>query len=60
MLCEKDVIEIYMTKLALQAQNREDAPVTNKMQAMKGQSFGVSVMYGVTSRTIRDIWNRHS
>jgi hypothetical protein len=60
MLCEKDVIEIYMTKLALRAQSREDAPFTNKMQAMKGQSVGVSVMYGVTSRTIRDIWNRHS
>ena len=61
MLSEKDVVEIYMTKLVLQAQSREaDAPVTNKMQAMKGQSVGVSVMYGVTSRTIRDIWNRQS
>jgi hypothetical protein len=60
MLCEKDVVEIYMVKLALWAQSRDDAPDTNKLQLIKGQSVPVSAMYGVTSRTIRDIWNRQS
>ncbi len=56
MLKEQQVVEIYMAKLALQAQRRENATDTN----IKGQSFRVSVMYGVTSRAIRDIWNRQS
>jgi hypothetical protein len=56
MLNEQQVLEIYMAKLALQAQRREDAPDTNN----KGQSVRYSVMYGVTSRAIRDIWNRQS
>jgi hypothetical protein len=60
MLNEQQVLEIYMVKLALQGQSRDDGPDSNKMQLIKGQSVRVSTMYGVTSRTIRDIWNRQS
>ena len=60
MLNEQQVVQIYMAKLAMQAQNRDHIPITNRMQAIKGQSVSVSVLYGVTSRTIRDIWNRRS
>jgi hypothetical protein len=60
MLNEQQVVEIYMAKLALRAHSRNNAPGTNKMQGIKGQSGHVSAMYGVTSRTIRDIWNRQS
>ena len=60
MLQEQQVVEIYMAKLALQAQRRGDPPDKNNMQAIKGHSISFSTMYGVTSRTIRDIWNRQS
>ena len=60
MLQEQQVVEIYMAKLALQAQRRDDASDTNKIQGIKGHSIRVSSMYGVTPRTIRDIWNRQS
>jgi hypothetical protein len=58
MLSEEQVLEIYMAKVSLL--NQDSALDTNKMQMIKGQSVRVSVMYGVTSRTIRDIWNRQS
>ncbi len=51
---------IYMAKVSLLAQSQDDMQDTNKMQVIKGQSARVSAMYGVTSRTIRDIWNRQS
>ncbi len=59
MLDEQQVVDIYMAKLANLAQGRPDAP-HNKRQVIKGQSARVSVLYGVSSRTIRDIWNRQS
>jgi hypothetical protein len=60
MLNEQQVVAIYMAKQALQAQSRDDVPETNKAQVIKGQSARVAVMYGVTPRAIRDIWNRQS
>lgn len=60
MLNEQQAVEIYMAKLVLRAQSRDNAPGNNKMQGITGQSGHVSAMYGVTSRTIRDIWNRQS
>ncbi len=63
MLNEQQVVEIYMTKPALQLQRRQsrnDVPDTKKMKVIKGKSVRVSIMYGVASRTIRDIWNRRS
>ncbi len=60
MLNEPQAVAIYITKLALQAQSRDKIPDNKKMQLIKGQSARVAVMYGVTPRTIRDIWNRHS
>ena len=60
MLKEQQVVEIYKAKVALQAQRREDAPDTKKLHMIKGHSLRISALYGVTSRTIRDIWNRQS
>ncbi len=60
MLNEQQVVEIYMAKLALRAHSRNNAPGTNKMKGITGQSGHVSAMYGVTSRAIRYIWNRQS
>ena len=60
MLQEQQVVAIYMAKLAFRMQTREDKPDNKYIQGIKGQSVRVSAMYGVTSRTIRDIWNRQS
>jgi hypothetical protein len=69
MLNEQQAVAIYTTKLVLLAQSLHDqAGVagadkindTRKTQVIKGRSARVAVMYGVTPRTIRDIWNRHS
>ncbi len=60
MLDEQQVVAIYKAKIALQMQSRGNAPDENKAQVIKGQSVRVAVMYGVTPRTIRDIWNRQS
>ena len=60
MLDEQQVVEIYMAKLALRAQCQDDASDANMAKGIKGQSVPFSVMYGVTSRTIRDIWNHLS
>jgi hypothetical protein len=60
MLGEQQVVAIYKAKLALRAQSRDNSPDTKKMQLIKSQSARVAVMYGVTPRTIRDIWNRQS
>ena len=60
MLDEQQVVEIYMAKLALRAHCRKNAPTNNKMKGIRGQSGHVSAMYGVTPRTIRDIWNHQS
>jgi hypothetical protein len=60
MLDEQQVVAIYMAKLALRAQCRDDASDANTTKVIKGQSVCFSVVYGVTSRTIRDIWNHQS
>lgn len=60
MLSERQVVAIYMAKLALRVQSREDDPDTNFAQKVKGQSSRFAAMYRVTSRAIRDIWNRQS
>jgi hypothetical protein len=60
MLGEQQVIAIYKAKLALQTQSRDNVQEMNKVQLIKGQSVRFAVMYGVTPRTIRDIWNRQS
>ena len=60
MLDEQQVVAIYMAKLALRAHCWDDASDENMIKGIKGQSVPFSVMYGVTSRTIRDIWNHQS
>jgi hypothetical protein len=60
MLSKQQVVEIYTTKLALRAQSRDNVPDAKKIHMLKGQSIHVSAIYGVTSRTIRDIWNRQT
>jgi hypothetical protein len=60
MLDEQQAVDIYMAKLAMREQDRDDASSTNKTQGTRSKSVTVSVLYGVTDRTIRDIWNRQS
>jgi hypothetical protein len=56
MLNEQQVVVIYRAKLALNSQ--DDGQDTR--HTTKGQRIRISVMYGVTSQTIRDIWSRRS
>ncbi len=60
MLSEQQAVEIYTAKISLRAQSQDTAPNMNQMRVIKGRSVRVALIYGVTSRTIRDIWNRRS
>ena len=74
-LDEQQVLEIYMAKLSLQKQSTDNAPDTNKIQVIKGQSLRVSIMtvsqpgryeiygidnHGPTQRGTCGIWSRSS
>ena len=56
MLTEQDAVRIYECKLTRKLQ------VENGVcfRSLRGQSGAVSKQYGVTSRTVRDIWNRQT
>jgi hypothetical protein len=49
--------QIYMEKLALIAPTTFDSCLKDKRVKMKGMSAKVSTKYGVSAKTIRDIWN---
>ena len=51
-----EAVEIYTFKVAARGQ----LEVTGEPKSLKGASVALAKKYGVTPRTIRDIWNRHS
>ena len=58
MLTEQQVIEIYSHKIYLLSQLGSNSK--SKIQSIRGKSGPLSRLFGVSSRTIRDIWNRHT
>ena len=63
MLTEENVLEIYRAKIALQSQllethHTEGSSVMKNL--LRGKSSQFSGRYGVSARTIRDIWNRRT
>ena len=52
--------EIYMEKLALIAPTTFESCVKDWRIIMKGKSAKLSAKYGVSAKTIRDIWNRRT
>jgi hypothetical protein len=49
-LTSKQAVEIYLHKILLQGQCR-DAGIS-----MRGQSHGVSLLFNISSKTVKDIW----
>ena len=56
MLTELQVVEIYMRKLSIADEFTSHCQTVN--QRLRGASPPIAVRFGVSSRTIRDIWNR--
>jgi hypothetical protein len=50
-------VEIYEEKLALNASTTFGSYLTDSRVKMRGKSAKVSKKYGVSAKTIRDIWN---
>lgn len=60
MLTEEQVIEIYTKKIAMVVELSKIGPRTSLGDSVRGKSGPLSSIYGVSSRTIRDIWNRRT
>ena len=63
MLSDGQAVEIYRAKIAfhnafVNMENKRKKISSSKL--MRGRSVLYSRLYGVSSRTIRDIWNRRS
>jgi hypothetical protein len=56
MLKEHDALQIYEFKLSWKTECSKD----KTYRSLRGQSNQLSKFFGVSSRTIRDIWNRKS
>ena len=54
MLTESQAVEIYLLKIS----NVHDGSGRTSGKCKRGQSVPIGARYGVSSRTIRDIWNR--
>lgn len=52
--------EIYQYKLALITPDSFKSCIQKNEMKIKGHSTHLALKYGVTSKTIRDIWNRKS
>ncbi len=52
--------EIYAEKMALVAPTSFESCLKDSRVKMKGKSVSVSAKYGVSAKTIRDIWNRRT
>ena len=52
--------EIYAEKMALLAPTSFESCLKDSRVKMKGKSVSVSAKYGVSAKTIRDIWNRRT
>ena len=63
MLSESKVVEIYEHKLSLLAKRSTAAaaaPELSSSMSLRGESSSIAAAYGVSSRAIRDIWNRQT
>ena len=56
MLTKEDAIKIYEIKITWKTELCKGKPC----QSLRGQSGPVSKLFGVSSRTVRDIWNRQT
>ena len=56
MLTEQDSVKIYESKIRW----KEELRSGHTVRSIRGQSVPLSKLYGVSSRAIRDIWNRQT
>ena len=60
MLTAGTVVEIYKHKIRLRGQKTSTARKSSQDPSVRGKSSPVSKLYGVSPRTVRDIWNRRT
>ena len=58
MLTDEQVMKIYMLKISMLNELLTVSRAANLVKRMRGRSHLVGLQYGVSARTIRDIWNR--
>ena len=59
-LCSSQATEIYQHKLSLLQPSSFGACLQTAESRMKGQSVPVAELFGVSPKTVRDIWNRRT
>ena len=60
MLTEQQAIEIFKFRQACKERNPSSTSGFCRASLMRGKSSPLSKIYGVSPRTIRDIWNRRT
>jgi hypothetical protein len=60
MLTEHDAVAIYRMKISLQQRIGMDPSSRNQLVSLWGQSGPVAKLFGVSSRTVKYIWNRQT
>ena len=60
MLSEGDAVTIYQTKISLLHEISLDISSQKRMSSLWGQTGPVSKRFGVSSRTVKYIWNRQT
>ena len=60
MLTEIDAVEIYKLKIAMLKPSTFKSCLQDAESRIKGQSVRVAALFGVSPKTIRDIWNRRT
>ena len=59
-LCAAQVVEIYKHKLCLLEPNSFESCLQTAESRIKGQSGRIAGMFGVSPKTVRDIWNHRT
>mmetsp|Transcript_26809 Transcript_26809/g.70411 ORF Transcript_26809/g.70411 Transcript_26809/m.70411 type:complete len:91 (+) Transcript_26809:102-374(+) len=59
-LNQKQAIEIYEHMIQILGSNRAKFSAEFRKRKIRGESSRIASKYGVTAKTIRDIWNRRS
>ncbi len=59
-LSASHAIEIYQSKLKLLQPNASDPCIKSEIMKIRGQSGPVAKCFGVSPKTVRDIWNRRT
>ena len=60
MLTEKQAAEIYMLKLSQRTRHSNALSPDHCMRSLRGKCGLVAKTYGVSPRSVRDIWNRYT